>query len=215
MRIISGKWRSRRISVPPSDRTRPMPDRVKEAIFSILGSSAGTPGRLPAVRVADFFAGSGSLGLEAVSRGAAECVFVERGRGALRVLNRNVNELEQDEPLRVVAADAWTCKLDELAGDGPGFGVVFLDPPYRDARQTGPTGKVPRLLKRILAGDFLAADGVVVLHHERRVSFQPAATDSWALTDRREYGSTAISFLGPAELAPADPPANNDVALDG
>ncbi|MCH7814456.1 MAG: RsmD family RNA methyltransferase [Planctomycetes bacterium] len=91
MRIIAGRWRSRRIAAPPSRTTRPFPDRIKEAVFDILGARWGSPGTVPPLWVADLFAGSGSLGLEAVSRGARGCVFVERDRAAQ--LARHVEQL--------------------------------------------------------------------------------------------------------------------------
>jgi len=205
-RIIAGRWRSRHLEVPPPDRTRPMPDRVKGAIFDILGSRLGTPGgAVPSICVADLFAGSGSMGLEAVSRGARRCVFVERDRIVLGVLRRNLDRLQAEPGLRVVCGNAWTRPLDKLAEPGETWGLVFVDPPYRDSRDTGPTGKVARLLARLSGADCVDCDTVVVLHHERRIRFEPQPGDPWVLTDRRDYGTNAISFLGlvPAAAQPA------------
>jgi 16S rRNA (guanine966-N2)-methyltransferase len=200
MRIIGGKWRSRRLEVPPTDRTRPMPDRVKESIFDILGTRFGTPGLLPPVQVADFFSGSGSLGLEAVSRGATGCTFIERDRAVLKVLRRNIEALHAGPELLVVSADAWKCSAARLLGwDQPGD-VVFLDPPYADTRNCGPKGKAARLLRRLVQGPCLTDEGIIVLHHEKAVRFEPDAADRWTVVDRREYGSTAISFLAPAKV---------------
>ncbi|MHC4066826.1 MAG: RsmD family RNA methyltransferase [Planctomycetota bacterium] len=206
LRIIGGRWRSRRIDAPPTRRTRPMPDRVKEAVFDILGSRCGTPGVLPPLSVADLFAGSGSMGLEAVSRGASRCVFVERDGDALGVLHRNLDALQAGPGLRIVGADAWVHPLDKLRQPGDNWGVVFLDPPYRDSRDAGPGGKVAGLLMRLHRAGCVAPDGMVVLHHERGARYEPASGEGWAidwtLADRREYGSTAVSFFGLAESRP-------------
>jgi 16S rRNA (guanine966-N2)-methyltransferase len=159
LRIIGGKWRSRRIESPPTDRTRPMPDRIKGSVFDILGARLGTPGAVPELRVADFFAGSGSLGLEAVSRGAAGCVFIERDRAVLQVLRRNLEVLRAGPQSRVAAGDAWRRSLSSLLGqDGP-VGLAFVDPPYADSRDCSPKGKASRLLRRLVRGRWLTMRG--------------------------------------------------------
>jgi 16S rRNA (guanine966-N2)-methyltransferase len=180
-----------------------MPDRVREAIFDVLGSWCGTLGRIPPVQVLDLFAGSGAMGLEAVSRGAAGCLFVERAQGAVRVLQSNLDNLQADLSLRVVAADVWTCPIERMRPGRQAAGLVFVDPPYRDARNTAPNGKVARLLDRIMRADLLSDDVVAVLHHERAVGYTPVAGRSWTLADRREYGQTAISFV--TRPTPEDP----------
>src|SRR3989304_6946937 len=103
MRIIGGQWRSRRLLRPETDSTRPMPDRVKQAIFDMLGSRYDDPGALPPLLVADVFAGGGSMGLEALSRGAAFCSFFERDRQALEALCSNIESLGAGQESRVVA----------------------------------------------------------------------------------------------------------------
>jgi 16S rRNA (guanine966-N2)-methyltransferase len=180
-----------------------MPDRVREAVFDMLGSWFGTLGCIPPVEVLDLFAGSGAMGLEAVSRGAAGCLFVERGPDAVRVLHTNLDALQADPSLRVVAADVWTCPIERMRPGRQAVGLVFVDPPYRDARNTAPNGKVPRLLDRLMRADLLTEDVVAVVHHERAVGYAPAAGRSWTLADRREYGQTAISFV--TRPAPEDP----------
>ncbi len=195
LRVIGGCWRSRRLAAPPAGLTRPMSDRVKEAVFDVLGSRLRTPGYLPPVQVLDLFAGSGALGIEAVSRGALGCVFVERDARVVRVLRENLDILEAEPVLHIEIADAWSCPLAGLRRDRPAFGLVFVDPPYRDARDTRPGGQVPALLDRITRGDLLSDEVVIVLHHERSVRYQPVKAGSWTVADRREYGSTAISLV--------------------
>lgn len=215
LRIIAGKWRSRRIESPPSDRTRPMPDRVKGSIFDILGARLGTPGAVPELRVADFFAGSGSLGLEAVSRGAMGCVFIERDRAVLQVLRRNLEALQAGPHLRVVAADAWRRSLSGLLGQDRPVGLALVDPPYADSRDCSPSGKTSRLLRRLVRGRWLTNDAVIVLHHEVAARFEPKPTDGWELVDRREYGGTAVSFLAPAGSGDAVNAADAATAVPG
>lgn len=125
MRIIAGKYRRRLLLSPPkSVPTRPIPDRVKESIFSILR------GNIENARVLDVFAGTGALGLEAISRGAAECVFIERDKKAADVLERNVQALGCGDQASVVRADALgPAVLTRLSSMG-GADLVFFDPPY-------------------------------------------------------------------------------------
>jgi 16S rRNA G966 N2-methylase RsmD len=125
-------------------------------------------------------------------------VFIERGREALAVLRGNLDALEAGPELRIVGADAWRRSLSGLLTvDGP-IGLAFVDPPYADTRNTGPSGKTARLLRRLVGGRWLRDDAVIVLHHERGVRFEPASGDRWVVADRREYGSTTISFLARA-----------------
>ena len=183
-----------------------MTDRVKGAIFDILGSRLGSPGLLPALRVLDLFAGAGSLGLESVSRGAGGCVFVERDARAVRVLRRNLGALDAGQSLRLVTADAWTCSVGGLVDDGELFGLVFVDPPYVESRDVEPAGKVPRLLRRLAGSGALAPEAEIVVHHERRVSLTAEPSDGWTVADRREYGTTAISFVVLASATSGQPP---------
>jgi 16S rRNA (guanine966-N2)-methyltransferase len=123
MRIIAGAWRGRPIEAPPGTATRPTSDRTREALFSMLGSRLGT---FEGLRVADLFAGTGALGLEALSRGAAHCTFVETDRQAIEALRRNVAKLGAGERADVRAQSA----LYGLPGP---FDLVLVDPPYASA----------------------------------------------------------------------------------
>jgi len=203
MRIIAGAWRSRRLSLPSQDTTRPMPDRVREAVFDILGSRLGVPGVLPPIGVADLFAGSGAMGLEALSRGAGYCVFVERDAAVRRILRQNLDSLQVGGATRILAADVWRQSGAGLPSPGGSLGLIFLDPPYRDSRDAGPRSRVGVLLARLARNAPLDPESVLVLHHEAAVRHEPDATQGWTLSDRREYGKTAISFLvrAPAEAA--------------
>ena len=171
MRIVAGRYGGRRIAAPPGRDTRPTADRVREALFSILGALDGA-------RVLDLYAGSGALGIEALSRGAAAAVFVERDRRAAAVLRDNLRALGADADVRQV--DALAALRGARAG-GETYDLVLCDPPYRQAPELGrPLGEalVPVL-----------ADGArVVTESDCRAPLDLLLP----LTDERRYGDTLI-----------------------
>lgn len=195
VRIIAGDWRSRRLAVPGPVTTRPMNDRVKEAVFSVLGSYYGLPGSLPAMAVADVFAGSGSLGLEAVSRGAARCRFFESDAEALEVLRANLVALNAGPELSVVVLDAWHASLDPPV-TGSAYDLIFLDPPYCDTRDVSSSGLMHGLFERCIREQLWAADAVAVVHHEAAVTYPESFASGCHVIERRRYGSTAVTFFG-------------------
>lgn len=169
MRIIAGRWRGHPIQAPAGNRTRPTTDRVREAWFSMMQPV------LADARVLDLFAGSGSLGLEALSRGARYAVFVERGGGALKTIRGNIKKLGAESETTVVKADA----LAFVDGIEPGeFDIVLADPPYG-------SGEAAALADRFLARPF--AD---ILWIEHRVSDPLPDADG---ADTRRYGDTLIT----------------------
>lgn len=176
---------------PRTESTRPMPDRVKEAVFDILGTYYGCPGALPPLRVADVFAGSGSMGLEALSRGAAWCCFFERNRGALGALRRNIEALGARGAATIVTHDAWRHAV--LAADGRPFDLVLLDPPYRDSEDASEDGIVRRYLGRV--GELDENRPLIVLHHQATVRFEAGATDLWRIVDQRSFGTNTVTFF--------------------
>lgn len=187
MRVIAGEFRGRRLAGPVADATRPITDRVKETLFNILGHRFGLPGELPAVAVLDVFAGTGGLGIEAISRGAARCTFVERDRAALRSLRQNLGTLALQPRTRVVTDNAWTLRLPAL---GDAFTIIFADPPYRDSRDAL---RVCDLLDRL--GEILAPDGVLVLRVERATTPQLDALLNLKLLQERVFGRMRMLFL--------------------
>jgi 16S rRNA (guanine966-N2)-methyltransferase len=184
MRVIAGEFRGRRLLPPEGDVTRPVTDRVKQSLFDIL-----TP-LLPGARVYDCFAGTGSMGLESLSRGARHAVFFEAHRPAVQRLKRNIETLGVGERSAVVARDVfkWFAAAPPPAADRRAD-CVFLDPPYRLLR-TDPDA-LCRLASAIAAGH-LGPDGVVVFRHD--------AADRLDLPDlkrfdQREYGGMVLEFL--------------------
>ena len=165
MRVIAGTARGVPLRAPRDRSTRPITDRVKETLFAILGD------RVPDARVLDLYAGSGAIGIEALSRGAARCVFVERDRGALRALNDNLDALDLDDRAKVVAADVMSV-VGTVDAD-----IVFADPPYDfDAWHD--------LLGRVTADLVVAESGSTV-----------AAPSGWTVTRDKKYGRTRVTFL--------------------
>src|SRR4051812_21340732 len=132
MRIIAGRWRGRPILAPAGQATRPTSDRTREALFSMLASRIGS---FEGLAVADLFAGSGALGLEALSRGAAACTFVETDRNAIEAIRRNLAALGADAD--IVAAPA------DLARIPAQLDVAFLDPPYRSGLAAPALARLP------------------------------------------------------------------------
>lgn len=206
MRIISGKWRSRNLTAPSTARTRPMPDRIREAIFDILASRHQLPHPDSSLRVADLFAGSGCLGLEALSRGAAGCDFFEQGTTALGVLKQNIQDLQAQDSGRIVRGDAWTVCLTSPR-PAEHYGLIFLDPPYRDTADSSSTGRVARLLADLKRAGWVAEQSIVVLHHSATVEYESNGRSWWQIDDRRVYGTNGISFITAApddSSTPAD-----------
>ena len=173
MRIIAGEAKGRRLAAPRSG-TRPFTGRAKEAVFSSLAA------HVPGAYVLDLFAGSGSLGLEALSRGAASAVFVERDRGAVTVLADNVASVDLGGT--VVSSDV----VRFLERDRSTYTLAFVDPPYAFEDP-----EVERILH--LVGERLTVDGRVVVHRRRGGS--APESDNLRCTDRRRYGDSEIWIL--------------------
>lgn len=184
MRIIAGTCRGRRLQAPPGLGTRPMLDRVREAIFSSLGE------RIDDARVLDLFAGTGSLGLEAASRGAGHVRFVERDRRVAKLIERNAETLGLEDACEVVTGDA----LSPAGWGGEPWDVVFLDPPYPMVRSLDERRIVLDGLEALRAAH-LAPGGVVVLHTPRNTLRASDLTRGGVEPRLREYGTNAIWYL--------------------
>jgi 16S rRNA (guanine966-N2)-methyltransferase len=174
MRVIAGEYRGRRLKSPPGVRTRPTSDRVREALFSILGD-------VEDLRVADLFAGSGALGIEALSRGAEHATFVEKSHGAVGVLNFNLAALGIVDGIEVFEWD--TVEWLRTVGGELAFDVVFVDPPYSSAPRLGEP------LTALLPG-ILTPRATIVTESDKR---EPLVLDL-PLDDERVYGDTRLAF---------------------
>jgi 16S rRNA (guanine966-N2)-methyltransferase len=176
MRITSGEFGGRVLRAPAGSATRPTSERVRQAIFNTLGTPAD------GCRVLDLFAGSGAMGLEALSRGAARCTFVDSARNAITTLKQNIATLDLSGRCEILSIDALAAI--QIASTKP-WHWVFIDPPYRTdlAQQCGLQ----------LTTSHLAEDAVVVIEHDRR---NPPTELLGALTrtDLRRYGDTEVSY---------------------
>ena len=188
MRIASGEFRGRALTAPPGSATRPTSDRARQAVFNILEHAAWAPD-LKGARVIDLFAGSGALGFEALSRGAAFCLFVETDAAARGAIRENAEGLSAGGGLfgrtRVHRRDA-TDLGQRPGGDGPAFGLAFLDPPY--ARGLGEIA-----LAKLAEGDWLSPEALVVFE---RGSNEPGfSVPGFEELDARDYGAARVHFL--------------------
>jgi 16S rRNA (guanine966-N2)-methyltransferase len=177
MRVVAGTARGHRLRTAPGLTTRPTADRVREATFNALGSL----GVLDGATVLDLFAGSGALGIEALSRGAASALLVERDARAVAVIRANLDALGLDEPAAIVHAGPARTALRSASGRGDTYDLIFLDPPYRSAPGLGQ--ELSAALEPLLSGG-----GRVVTESDRRAPLELA----FPLTHERRYGDTLI-----------------------
>ena len=178
MRVVAGQFGGRALVAPRGRATRPTSDRVREALFSILGA-----GSVEGARVLDLFAGSGALGIEALSRGASEAVLVDSSAAAVAAIRRNLSALGVHAEVRRQDAVAY---LRGASRDARQYDLVFLDPPYRHANALG------RELSTAL-GPVLALAARVVAESDRRAPLELELP----LLDERRYGDTLIRIHGP------------------
>lgn len=179
IRLIAGALGGRSIACPPGERTHPMGERIRGSLFNIIGDITG-------FSVLDAFAGSGALGFEALSRGAARVTFVERDKLAQRVIGENITTLSVEDRAKLVRASVagW----DETAA-GEQFDVIFADPPYHDIQLS----TVSRLVK------YLKPNGLMVLSYPGRES-EPTV-NGVVVVDNRSYGDAALAFYRPVGRA--------------
>ena len=168
-----------------------MPDRVRETIFNLLGNHFGCPGSLPELRVADVFAGGGSMGLEALSRGAAHSYFYENSRSALAALRANVDSLGAADRSTIITRDAWRHVLP--VSDSTPFELVFFDPPYRDSQDSTESGPVQRYLARLANAP--AQPQIVVFHYSSQITYEDELAGGWRTMERRTIGTNCLSVL--------------------
>jgi 16S rRNA (guanine(966)-N(2))-methyltransferase RsmD len=181
MRVISGKAKGKRLYSPKARGIRPTADRVKESIFDVLGE------QWEGIRVLDLFSGTGSLGLEAISRGAQQVVFIEKNRPALNILERNISLCGFNSHATVLAVPV-SRGLALLGEKGESFQVIFADPPYD-------RGWVEKTVQEIVDRRLLSREGMIVMEHAPSES--PRGDQRGLIILRQKtYGDTTVSFLG-------------------
>ncbi|MCG6910186.1 MAG: 16S rRNA (guanine(966)-N(2))-methyltransferase RsmD [Deltaproteobacteria bacterium] len=180
MRIISGKCRGRKLHTFAGKQIRPTTDRMRESIFNILSS------RVHDAMVLDLFAGSGALGLEALSRGARAAVFIDNQERSLNLLKKNIEACRMPEATRIIRWDIER-SLNCLKVVRAGFDLVFMDPPYN-------RGLIEPGLRNLHASGAAAPEARIVVEHASEESL-PLKTDHFELVDQRTYGKTLVSFI--------------------
>ncbi|HEV7689394.1 MAG TPA: 16S rRNA (guanine(966)-N(2))-methyltransferase RsmD [Hyphomonadaceae bacterium] len=184
MRIVGGKFRGRAIKAPEGRETRPTSDRARESIFNVLAHASWAPS-LEGARVIDAFAGSGALGFEAISRGAAFCLFVETESAARGCIRDNIEAFQLFGITRIHRRSA-TDLGPKPAGLGQPFDLVFLDPPYA-------YNLVPPALDQLITGAWITPGALAVA--ETSAGEDAPVTPGWELLDERLYGAARVSFL--------------------
>ncbi len=182
VRVIGGALRGRRLAVPRGVEVRPTGDRVREALFGILGDD------VEGSMVLDGYAGTGALGIEAISRGARQVWFVEQEPAVVEVLRKNVSCDPVVESRSRIVRDDLARAVGIMAGEGVLFDLVLLDPPYG--------AELDRGLRLVRQGGILAPRSLLVAEHEAKDP--PRVTAGLTLADRRRYGRTGLSFYRPA-----------------
>ncbi len=203
MRIESGYWRGQTLQAPNGNATRPTDGRTREMLFNSLGEF------IVEARVLDLYAGSGAVGLEALSRGAKSCVFVEIEHGALRALRANVKKLRVERLCQIWAANARTAPA-KLSDDRASFNFIFADPPFTQPNEAAEIARrldaLPGLLNnesvesnetapKAVAGAVAKATGWIVVQHSRRVELP--ALEHFVVARTKRSGESTLSFLRP------------------
>lgn len=190
-RVISGKAKGRRLKLVPGDTTRPIMDRVKENLFNILGDVEGT-------RWLDLFAGTGQVGIEALSRGAAAVVFVDKSRAAIQTVRDNLAHTRLTDGATVVAADAFRFLRD--TSEGP-FDVIFIAPPQYQELWSAALTAIDAAAQHLTAG----GQAIVQIHPKE---FKELPLQHLELTDKRRYGNTLLCFYGRQTTGDSPPTAD-------
>lgn len=185
MRIVAGKYKGRKLAPPPEDSSiRPTSDRAREALFDILTHAPWSPG-LDQMRVMDLYAGTGALGFEALSRGAAHVTFVEQSRVALALLRQNAAHLGVTDQVAILGVDVAALRTPPSQP----IDIAFLDPPYGK-------GLAPVGLARLRAPGWLSPEGIAIV--ETSMADEWVTPADWSLLDERRYGKARLTMLRPS-----------------
>ena len=182
MRIISGIYKGRKLKFPKSIKTRPLRDLVKESIFNLIENSNKFKFEMHKAKILDLFSGSGSFGLECISRGAKKVIFIENNHEALKVLKKNISELKSEMQTNVVNMDCFDF-FDSKNDFKEKFDIIFLDPPFREI-------KLNNLIDQIKNRNLLNKNGVIITHRHKKDNLD--LSDKLNIIDERSYGISKI-----------------------
>jgi 16S rRNA (guanine966-N2)-methyltransferase len=183
MRIISGTSKGKKLRPLRGQGIRPTSDRVKESIFNILGEE------VDGKHVLDLFAGTGNLGIEALSRGATRSVFVEKEKLAIDLIKKNLSHCGFDDRVHIMTGEVERA-IRLLHRKGEVFDLIFMDPPYR-------RGLVQKTLGILQAQPLHHEDSIIVIEHDRREPLSESM-EEWVLLRKRPFGDTVVSFIAPS-----------------
>jgi len=183
MRIITGTSKGKKLRPLRGQAIRPTSDRVKESIFNILGEE------VEGKHVLDLFAGTGNLGIEALSRGATRTVFVEKEKLAIDLIKKNLSHCGFDDRFHIITSEVERA-IRHLHRKGDVFDFIFMDPPYR-------RGLVQKTLGILQAHPLHHEDSILVIEHDRRETLSES-TEGWVLVRKRPFRDTVVSFISPS-----------------
>ena len=184
MRIIGGKYKGKKLIQPLDKKTRPLKDLVKESIFNIIQHSNKIKIQIENSKVLDLYAGSGSFGIECISRNAKLVYFFEKHLNAIKILNQNIKSLKENSNHKLFEKDC----LDFIASKSfviKNFDIIFLDPPFKE-------NTLNKILNLILKNNILNEDGLIIIH--RHIKDKIEITDELEIIEERKYGISRIFF---------------------
>ena len=184
MRIIGGIYRGKKITLPEDKKTRPLKDIVKESIFNLIEHSNKFKIEIKNSLVLDLFAGSGSFGLECISRGAKKVVFIENYSKILNILKRNINSINATKNTNIIEKNCFDYLLENNQFQKK-FNLIFLDPPYKEKR-------INVLIDKIKENEFLKDDGIIIIHRHKKNNL--IISKKIDILDERIYGISKITI---------------------
>ncbi len=187
MRVTGGKLRGIPIKAPGGKRTRPTSDKIRQALFNVLGDSVA------GARTLDLFAGSGALAIEALSRGAESAIFVEKDTSAVRVMRANIEKMRLSEKARVLRSD-FRSALARLSREGERFDIIFIDPPYEG-------DLLADVRAALRENNVTTKDTIIVVEHFAKTT-PPETISGLPLNNTRAYGQTSLSYYYPRDESP-------------
>ncbi|SHH09454.1 16S rRNA (guanine(966)-N(2))-methyltransferase RsmD [Tepidibacter thalassicus] len=180
MRVISGSARGLKLKSPKGMDVRPTTDRVKESVFNIINN------RLMDSFVLDVFSGTGSLGIEALSRGAQKCIFVDLSKESIKIIKENVQKARFDEKSEIILSDAINA-INKLAARKNKFDIIFMDPPYLK-------NLIEPVLEEISKKNILENNGIIIVEHDTKDKLSEKINNIYMYREKK-YGNTTISFF--------------------
>ena len=182
MRIISGTYKGKRIFLPKDDKTRPLRDLVKESIFNLISHSKKFNIKIYNSNILDLFSGCGSFGLECISRGAKNILFIEYYAEALKVLKKNIFSIKEEDKCNIINENCFDY-IKNLKDFDQKFNIIFIDPPYKEK-------KINDLIEMILEKRMLHKKGIIIIHRHKKDNIN--ITQNLKILDQRFYGISKI-----------------------